>query len=102
MAQAADAATEAQSAHPFYDRVVDEAELREALAVEGLDQEIALLRSKLRDHLAAHPESLALMLKSVTLIVRAVSARYRISEKRAADLGAALAATVEGISNQFA
>ena len=42
------------------------------------------------------------MLKSVTLIVRAVSARYRMSEKRAADLGAALAATVEGISNQFA
>ena len=102
MALPADAATPAESARLFYDRVVEEAELRDALAVEGLDQEVALLRIKLRDHVTAHPEDLALMLKSVTLIVRAVAARYRMSPKRTADFADALVATLDALGDQFA
>lgn len=90
-----------EQAHLFYDRVIDAAELREALAVDGLDQDIALLRGTLRKHMKAHPGDLDVMLKSVTLLVRAVAARYRMSEKRAADFGAALATTVDLLTDQF-
>lgn len=85
----------------FYDRVVDEAELREALDLQGLDQELALLRLKLRDHLDANPKDLALLLKSVESIVRAVSARYRMSPKRTDDLANAASAVVDALANQF-
>jgi hypothetical protein len=86
----------------FYDHVVDEAELRRALDIQGLDQEVAILRIKLHDHLDKHPEDQALMLKSVDSIVRAVSARYRMSSKRTDDFASACAAVFDAVSNQFA
>lgn len=86
---------------PFYARVVDEAELREATDLQGVDQELALLRVKLREQIDANPKDLALMLKSVDSIVRAVSARYRMSAKRTDDLANALRAVGDAVSSQF-
>ncbi len=85
----------------FYGRVVDEAELREALEIQGLDLEVAVLRVKLRNHIHEHPEDQVLLLKSMESLVRAVSARYRISEKRTNDLASALASVVDAVSGQF-
>ena len=85
----------------FYGRVVDEAELREALEIHGLDLEVAVLRIKLRNHIHEHPEDQALLLKSMESLVRAVSTRYRISEKRTNDLASALASVVDAVSGQF-
>jgi hypothetical protein len=84
----------------FYASVLDRAERAEigdAAAVEGLDDEVALLRVRLRRALAERPEDYALMLKGIALLVRAVAARYRLSPASRRDLSDSLAATIEQI-----
>lgn len=55
----------------------------EALAavarVEGLDQEIDLLRAQLLKWVAKHPEDLESLLPAVRLIVHAVATRHKIT-----------------------
>ena len=66
----------------FYRGALDAAEqehLEAAAGAEGLDDEVALLRVLLRRELASHPEDLRLVLQGMTLLVRAVAARYRLS-----------------------
>ncbi|HEY8490588.1 MAG TPA: hypothetical protein VIO14_06315 [Dehalococcoidia bacterium] len=83
------------SAQAFYERALTEAE-REALAaareVEGLDQEIAVLRAKLWAALQEHPEDLPLMYRGLDLLIRAVRTRYRISQEDGETLGERAAA----------
>ncbi len=91
-----------RSAGQFYRSVVGTAEeLIDAAGVEGIDQEVALLRVKLRDQLKERPQDYALMLKGLELLVRAVSSRYRMSPKRTDDLAQHLAATVRSLGEQF-
>jgi hypothetical protein len=74
----------------FYERALEEAErceLPAALEIEGVDEEIALLRLRLRTALEEHPEDLPLMFRGVELLTRAVTARYRLPKP---DDGAAL------------
>jgi len=85
----------------FYASVLDEAELVQALEIEGVDEEIAILRMKLKRHLKDHPEDFALMLKSVELIARAVAARYRMTPARKDDLAASLSAAMNDIGKQL-
>lgn len=85
----------------FYDDTVGEAEVRKVFDLQGIDHEIALLRLRLREHLDAHPEDYALMLKSVESIVRAVSVRYRIGDKRTKDLASAMVAVLDAVGVQF-
>ena len=101
MTRAGDFRSPAEQRRPFYATVADEADFGEALAVEGLDDEIALLRTRLRAHLDAHPQDLGLMLRSVTLIVRAVGARYRMNEKRASELAASLNIALDAVDGQL-
>lgn len=84
----------------FYAGVLDRAErarLEDAAAIEGLDDEVALLRVRLRTAIERRPEDYALMLKGIALLVRAVAARYRLSPKSRRDLAESLAATIEQI-----
>lgn len=77
----------------FYARALSEAErvlLTEAMEVEGLDEEIALLRVKLSTALAENPENMPLMLRAVELLVKAVGADYRLSRKSQDNLAAAI------------
>lgn len=88
----------------FYEPALDAADrddLAEALAVEGLDDEIALLRLRLRRAIEANPDDLQLMTKGIEMLVKAVNARYRLSKEAAADLGESLAATLRGIGGQL-
>jgi len=55
----------------------DRADLDQASAVHGLDQEIAVLRLRLRRLLAEHPDDFALTVRSIELLVRAVNAAGR-------------------------
>lgn len=90
----------ARDAANFYAGVLDRAErarLDEAAAIEGLDDEVALLRVRLRTAVERRPEDYALMLKGIALLVRAVAARYRLSPKARQDLAESLAATIEQI-----
>lgn len=84
----------------FYEQALTEAEcfdLETARQVEGLDEEIALLRLRLRRALKEHPEDMQLMTKGIELLVKAVAARYRLSPKARRDLADNLAAVVEKV-----
>ncbi len=77
------------SATRFYEGVLNDAEQSDfpsALEIAGLDEELALLRLRLRTALAERPEDLPLMFKGVELLVRLVAARYRLSKGDQGDL----------------
>jgi hypothetical protein len=85
----------------FYGKVVGEADLREALEVQDLDEEVAILRMRLREHLDKHGEDTVLLQKSVESLAKAAAIRYRIGGKRTNDLASALAATVNALTEQM-
>ena len=69
----------------FYSRALDEAEkieLEEASYIDGIDQEIALLRLKLRDLLEKQPERIDLHFEAANTIARLVKTRYQISKEQ--------------------
>jgi hypothetical protein len=87
-------------ARDFYGSALDAAErteLEAASEVEGLDEEIALLRVKLRTSLEDRPEDLPLMLRGIELLVKAVSARYRLTKQAEADLSDSIAGVIRGV-----
>lgn len=84
----------------FYQRALTEAEqglFPEAREVEGLDEEIALLRVKLTSALREQPENMPLMLRGVDLLVKAVAARYRLSAKSQENLAEAIDSVLKEI-----
>jgi hypothetical protein len=88
----------------FYASALDAAErieLEEAAEVEGLDAEIAVLRMRLRQALHEHKEDLPLMMRGMELLVKAVSARYRLSKEAEEDLAGHLAAVIRGVGEQL-
>lgn len=84
----------------FYEQALSQAEqvaLSQARDLEGLDEEIALLRVRLRALAAEDAENLASFLKGMELLVRAVGARYRLSKKDQEDLMDSVMAVLEGV-----
>ena len=84
----------------FYDGALTKAEriqLPKAKKIEGFDQEIAVLRVRLRTALKKHKENIPLMLRGIDLLVKAVSARYRLSKKAEEDLSDSLAGVLRGV-----
>jgi len=80
--------------HGFYSRALTEAEqveLEEAGFVEGLDQEIALLRVKLRELVENEPERIDLHLEAANTIARLVRTRYQITSEQKRSLKDAIA-----------
>jgi hypothetical protein len=80
--------------HGFYSRSLDEAErleMEEASYVEGIDQEITLLRIKLRDLVENHPDRIDLHLEAANTIARLVRTRYQISKEQKRSLKEAIA-----------
>jgi hypothetical protein len=79
--------------HGFYSRVLTEAEaldLEEALLVEGIDQEIALLRIKLRELAETHPDRVDLHLEAANTIARLIRTRYQTSKEQKKSLKEAI------------
>jgi hypothetical protein len=69
----------------FYGRALDEAEklgLEEAREIEGLDEEIAVLRVKLRELIEKEPERFDLHLRAANTIARLVGIRYNITKEQ--------------------
>jgi hypothetical protein len=70
--------------HGFYSRILDEAERLDfelATGVEGLDDEIALLRVKIKSVLAHDPENVKLIMQATNTLLRLVRTRYNISKE---------------------
>ncbi len=77
----------------FYSRALDEAEkleLEEASQVEGIDEEIALLRVKLRELLEEQPERIDLHFEAANIIARLVRTRYQITKEQKKSLKEAI------------
>jgi hypothetical protein len=77
----------------FYSRALDEAEkleLEEASRVEGIDEEIALLRIKLRELLEEQPERIDLHFEAANIIARLVRTRYQITKEQKKSLKEAI------------
>jgi hypothetical protein len=79
--------------HVFYGQALNEAErleLEEARGIEGIDEEIAILRVKLRELIIVAPEKFDLHLKLATTIARLVTTRYNITKEQKKSLKEAI------------
>ena len=71
--------------HGFYSRVLDEAEQLDfelASGVEGIDDEIALLRVKIKSILENEPENIKLIMQATNALERLIRTRYKITKEQ--------------------
>ena len=71
--------------HGFYSRALDEAEIldmEEAAGVNGIDDEIALLRVKIKSVLEKDPENIKLIMQATNTLAGLVKARYNITAQQ--------------------
>jgi len=88
----------------FYAAALTDAErlqLADARRVDGLDEEIALLRVRLRSALAERPQDFDLLREGIALLVRAVATQYRLSPRARKDLADRMAAVLNSIGDQI-
>ena len=89
----------------FYSSALSRAErvrLAQARDMEGsLDEEIALLRLRLRRAAQERPEDLELLLKGVNTLVRAVSARYKLSGQEKDELMDHIIGVIRGVGGEL-
>jgi hypothetical protein len=67
--------------HGFYSHVLDEDEQRDfemATEVEGIDEEIALLRVKIKSLVRRDPQNLRLIMQAITTLSKLVTTKYNI------------------------
>ena len=64
--------------------------MEEASRVQGIDEEIALLRVKLRELLAEQPERIDLHFEAANIIARLVRTRYQIAKEQKESLKEAI------------
>ncbi len=89
-----------KGAGTFYDQALSRAErvrLSKARQVQGLDEEIALLRVRLSKLAGEHPEKLDLLYKGIRLLIQAVATKYRLSPKAKDDLFENVLGVVKGV-----
>lgn len=70
--------------HGYYSMVLDEAEQLEyeqAIMVDGLDAEIALMRVKIKSLVARDPENIRLVMQSINALARLVQIKYNIDKE---------------------
>ena len=70
--------------HGFYSKVLDEAEQLDfelATGVEGIDDEIALLRVKIKSLLEHDPENIKLIMQATNTLAGLVKTSYNISKE---------------------
>jgi hypothetical protein len=85
--------------HGFYSRVLDAEErcdFEEAVEVEGLDQEIAMLRVKIKSLLRRDPDNMKLITQATRALARLLAARYKIDSKDKQKLFDAVAGVLKG------
>jgi hypothetical protein len=69
----------------FYEKVLDEAERLDfelASGVDGIDEEIALLRVKIKSLLGDDPKNIKLIVEATNALERLIRTRYKISKEQ--------------------
>ena len=87
--------------HSFYGKVLDEAErldLEAAAGVDGIDDEIALLRVKLKSILASDPDNIKLIMQATNALARLVKTRYHITREQKKGLKEAIGNVIRDIA----
>lgn len=77
----------------FYEKVLDEAgqmDFAEAAGIDGIDDEITLLRIKIKSILKSDPDNIRLLMAATSMLTRLVKARYSMSRKQEKGLGEAI------------
>ena len=85
----------------FYSRVLDEAEKLDfdlAADVNGIDDEIALLRVKIKSILARDPENVRLIMQVTNTLERLIIARYKITQEQRKGLKEAIGNVIKDIA----
>jgi hypothetical protein len=77
----------------FYIKVLDEAEqldFESATGLEGIDDEIALLRVKIKSVLEKDPENVKLIMQATKILAGLVKTKYRITKEQGQGLTEAI------------
>ena len=85
----------------FYSRALSEAEqleLAEAADVDGLDNEIAILRVKLRHLLEDQPDRIDLHMRAANTVARLIRTRYNISQEEKHTLKEAISTVLKEVA----
>ena len=85
----------------FYSEALREAEALDfelAHGVEGIDDEIALLRMRIKSLCENDPENVRLLMEATTTLARLVMARYRISTDQKKALTSAIGGVLQGLA----
>ena len=87
--------------HGFYSNVLDEAgrlDFELASGVEGIDDEIALLRVKIKSILARDTENIKLIMQAANTLARLVRTRYKIGKEDKKGLKEAIANVLRDVA----
>ncbi len=85
----------------FYSKVLDEAERLDfelAAGVDGIDDEIALLRVKIKSILGDDPKNLKLLVEATNALERLVRTRYKITKEQRKGLKEAIGNVLRDIA----
>lgn len=87
--------------HGFYSKLLDEAEQLDfelAAGVEGIDDEIALLRVKIKSILENDPENIRLIMDATNTLARLIRTRYNITKDEKKGLKEAIGNVLKDIA----
>ena len=87
--------------HGFYSKVFDEAERLDfelASGVNGIDDEIALLRVKIKSVLEHDPENIKLIMEATNTLARLIKTRYNISKEQKKGLKEAIGNVLKDVA----
>lgn len=79
--------------HGFYSKVLTEAaaqDFHEAEECDGLDEEIALLRLRIRDLVAMQPDNIELQMQAINALAKLLKVRYQLSAEQKSTLKEAI------------
>ena len=92
---------ENKSKRSFYSRALDEAESLDfelAQDVEGIDDEIALLRLKIKSILESDPDNIKLIAEATNALSRLVMARYKMGSAHKKALAQAIGGVLKDLA----
>ncbi len=87
--------------HGFYSKVLNEAEQLDfelVSGVKGIDDEIALLRVKIKSILSSDPENIKLIMQATNTLARLVRTRYNITKEQKKGLKEAIGNVLRDIA----
>ena len=87
--------------HGFYSKALDEAERLDfelVAGVDGIDDEITLLRVKIKSILEHNPENIKLVMEATNTLARLVKTRYDISKEQKKGLKEAISNVLRDVA----